>query len=108
MKDLKAERAMVILDSVVATNVGFRRVKHGNSYTGIVAEDVFGPGSDAVAAIQNQVAGSNADAAAPVVRYSAAGDVTVHIKGAASDADSRPRAVLDCTVGDVDQGVNAS
>ncbi len=103
MNDLQGEQTVVILDSIVAIDVGFCGVENSHAYTGIVAENILRSGS-AVSAIQYQVGGAGADPASAITGHA---HCAVHIESAAVDADSGPRAVGDRAVKNMNQGVNA-
>src|ERR1041384_5083501 len=66
MDDLQAKRPTIESDLVVTIDIALSRVEKSNSNTGIVADDVR-RARRAVAAVQNQMGGGGADAAAPIV-----------------------------------------
>src|ERR1700682_337074 len=98
---------MVAGDAVITVDVGFGAVANLHARAAIVTDHVLRSLSNAVAAIQGQVAGDDGDSEPPIVGDGGSGDVTVHIEGAAADLESGTRAVLDGAIGDVDQRVIA-
>lgn len=107
IEDQERPLPAVVDDPVVAVDI--RLGAAGNLYSrkAIVAEYVLCSRSDAVAAIQNQMAGEDCDPHPPVVGDRGAGDVAIHIKGSAAHTDSRANAVLNCAIEDVNQRIDA-
>src|SRR5215471_7065787 len=107
MDDHQSKGAVIASDAIVPIDIGFGAVGNFHTRTGVVADHVLRSRSYSVTAVQNQMAGQHSDSESTVAGDCGASHVAVHVEGTPADTDSRPCAVLDGAVGDVDVRIEA-